>query len=69
MRPANGASQVIAVTTPSQSGWRWRIINGVGEAVQESKARYPTIADALAEGRRHLASTATASDPKPKEAT
>ena len=66
--PSNVASQVIAVTTPAEKGWRWRIINAAGEALQESTEHYPTIAKALAEGQRHLAAIAPGPEPKPKEA-
>ena len=47
--------QVLAfsTTTPSQ-GWRWRIVNYVGEMLEESRDQYPTIAAAVAQGAERL---------------
>ncbi len=47
--------QVVALSTPTCPDWRWRIVNNAGEVVEESKATFPTIAAAVAEGRRRLA--------------
>jgi len=47
--------QVLAfsTTTPSR-GWRWRIVNYVGEMLEESRDQYPTIAAAVAQGAERL---------------
>jgi len=34
--------------------WRWRIVGYYGEMVEESSASFPTIAEAVAEGRERL---------------
>jgi hypothetical protein len=48
---------VVAVSTPGQPGWRWRIVDYHGEMVEESDAVFATISQAVAEGndyqRRH----------------
>lgn len=46
--------QVIAFSTPASSDWRWRIVNYGGEMIEESSARFPSIASALVEGGRRL---------------
>ncbi len=45
---------VIAFSTRTRPDWRWRIINNAGEVVEESRATFPTIALAVAEGTRKL---------------
>ena len=45
---------VLAVSTPSQPGWRWRIVNYGGEVMEESSTGFATIAQAVAEGTQHL---------------
>ena len=45
---------VVAVSTPHQPGWRWRIVNYGGEIVEESSSGFATIAQAVAEGTQHL---------------
>jgi hypothetical protein len=45
---------VIAISTPSQPDWRWRIVGYNGETVEESYASLPTIAEAVAEGNERL---------------
>jgi hypothetical protein len=46
--------QVIAVATPGQPDWRWRIVNYAGEMVEESYQAFATIALALAAGGRRM---------------
>jgi hypothetical protein len=46
--------QVTAVTTPGQPDWRWRIVNNAGEIVEESREGFPSMAVAIAEGRKRL---------------
>lgn len=45
---------VVAVSTPRRPDWRWRIVNYAGEIVEESKATFPTINSAVAEGANRL---------------
>ena len=45
---------VLAVSTPGHPNWRWRIVGYYGEMVEESSASFPTIAQAVAEGRERL---------------
>jgi hypothetical protein len=45
---------VLAVSTPGHPNWRWRIVGYYGEMVEESPASFPTIAEAVAEGRERL---------------
>jgi hypothetical protein len=46
--------QVGAFSTPGQPDWRWRIVNYAGETIEESPARFSTIALAMADGRKRL---------------
>jgi hypothetical protein len=46
--------QVVAVSTPRQPAWRWRIVNYAGEVIEESQGSFPTIALAVADGSRRL---------------
>jgi hypothetical protein len=45
---------VAAFSTPTQPDWRWRIVTFAGEVIEESRERFPTIAAAVAMGRRRL---------------
>jgi len=45
---------VLAVSTPGHPNWRWRIVGYYSEMVEESTASFPTIAEAVAEGRDRL---------------
>jgi hypothetical protein len=45
---------VSAVLTPGQPDWRWRIINNAGETVEESHEGFPSMAVAIAEGKKRL---------------
>ena len=46
--------QVVALSTPTRTGWTWRIVNAAGETIEESRERYPSIATAVATGRSRL---------------
>ncbi len=46
--------QVLAVSSPQEPLWRWRIINYAGELVEESRETFPTIAGALEQGSKRL---------------
>jgi hypothetical protein len=45
---------VIAFAAAVPRDWRWRIVNHAGEVVQESSSTFPTIAAALAAGKRQM---------------
>lgn len=45
---------VVAISTPSQPDWRWRIVNYAGEMVEESYQTYPSISSAVADGMIRL---------------
>ena len=45
---------VVAVSTPQDAGWRWRIVNYAGETIEESHQTFATIAAAVAEGTKRL---------------
>jgi hypothetical protein len=45
---------VVAVSTPGEPNWRWRIVDHHGQTVEESYTSLPTIAEAVAEGRERL---------------
>jgi hypothetical protein len=46
--------QVIAFSTPRAPDWRWRIVNGDGEMVEESARTFASIANAVAEGAKRM---------------
>ena len=48
------AVNVVAFSTARASDWRWRIVNLKGETVEESAARFRTIAEAIAAGSEQL---------------
>jgi len=45
---------VVAISTPPENAWRWRIVNYAGEVVEESRETFTTIAAALASGALRL---------------
>ena len=45
---------VVAISIPSEDGWRWRIVNYAGEVVEESRNLFSTIKSAVAEGGQRL---------------
>jgi hypothetical protein len=45
---------VIAFSTARVTEWRWRIVDLQGETLEESTARFPNIAAALAAGTEQL---------------
>jgi hypothetical protein len=47
--------QVGAFTSPGASQWRWRIVNYAGDTIEESRRSFATIALAMADGRKRLA--------------
>lgn len=44
----------MAYSTPSSGGWYWRIMDYAGELVEESRERFPTIGEAVAQGAKRL---------------
>ncbi len=46
--------QVVAISTPAQPEWRWRIVNYAGEVIEESSETFRTIATAVAKGTARL---------------
>jgi len=48
------AVNVVAFSTARAADWRWRIVNLKGETVEESSARFQTIAEAIAAGSERL---------------
>ena len=45
---------VLAFSTARVTEWRWRIVDLQGEMLEESSARFPTIAAALTAGTEQL---------------
>jgi hypothetical protein len=45
---------VLAVSTPDQPDWHWRIVNYDGQTIEESYTGFPTIAAAVTEGNKRL---------------
>jgi len=45
---------VVAISTPRDAGWRWRILNYSGGIVEESHGLFSTIRSAVEEGARRL---------------
>jgi len=48
--------QVVAISTPRNPEWRWRIMNYGGEVIEESQAGFSSIAAAVAAGTERLKS-------------
>jgi len=62
---------VVAISTPQDTGWRWRIVNHAGETIEESHNVFSTIKSAVAEGaqRLHEMNVADVSRPSPHRPT
>jgi hypothetical protein len=48
--------QVVAISSPRNPEWHWRIVNYGGEIVEESQGGFPSIAAAVAAGKERLTS-------------
>jgi hypothetical protein len=48
--------QVVAISSPRNPEWHWRIMNYGGDIVEESQAGFPSIAAAVAAGKERLMS-------------
>lgn len=46
--------EVVAISVPPETAWRWRIVNYAGEVVEESRETFTTIAAALKSGATRL---------------
>jgi len=53
-RPPERIVNVLAFSTPAKTEWRWRIVDQRGDILEESSARFPTIADAIAAGTEQV---------------
>lgn len=47
--------QVGAFATPTSGGWRWCIVDYAGGILEESHSPFPTVAEAVAQGKKRLA--------------
>ena len=54
---------VIAFAVPDRTGWRWRVVNGYGQQIEESERSYGTIGLALEAGRQRLSQLRTTKQP------
>jgi hypothetical protein len=45
---------VVAFSTPRAPDWRWRIVDGEGDTLEESSTSFSTIALAMAAGAERL---------------
>ena len=57
--------QVTAFCTPAAPDWRWRIVNYAGEILEESRATFPTISAAVADGTARLVQLNVVDGPLP----
>jgi hypothetical protein len=48
--------QVVAISSPGNPEWHWRIMNYGGEIIEESQRGFPSIAAAVAAGKERLTS-------------
>lgn len=59
---------VFAFSTSRAAEWRWRIVDHQGETLEESSARFPTMAEALAAGTEELQIRRDRDRPPPAQA-
>jgi hypothetical protein len=52
-------ADVVAVSVGTDARWSWRIVSRAGHMLQQSSAIYPTLIDALMDGRLHLPNAAS----------
>jgi hypothetical protein len=50
-------ADVVAVCVGTDTRWSWRIVSRTGHLLQQSSATFPTLIEALMDGRGHLANT------------
>lgn len=46
--------QIVAVCTPRDPAWRWRIVDDSGDMLEESSLTFPSIDSAVEDGRGRL---------------
>jgi hypothetical protein len=46
--------RITAFNTPTDTSWRWRIVNTAGDTIAESQEGFPSIAAAVAQGVKTL---------------
>lgn len=47
---------IVAISTPSSAGWRWRILDYSGQMVEESDGTFGSIEMAIAHGAERMRS-------------
>jgi hypothetical protein len=57
LRPAD--AEIVAVSVGTDTRWSWRILSRTGHLLRQSSATFPTLAEALIDGRAHLDDAAT----------
>jgi hypothetical protein len=57
---------VIAFAVPGTLGWRWRVVNGHGQQLEQSERSYGTIKLALVDGRQRLSQLRATKQPSPQ---
>jgi hypothetical protein len=55
--PLGVAPNLIAVSTDADARWSWQLIIHSGRLVQQSADTFPSLTEALVDGRRHLAAS------------
>ena len=55
-------ADVVAVSVGTDTRWSWRILTRAGHMLQQSSATFPTLIEALRDGRRHLANASRISN-------
>ena len=60
-------ADIVAVSGGTDSRWRWRIISRDGHLLQQSAQTFPSLVDALVDGRRQLADELGAPSPGPAD--
>jgi hypothetical protein len=53
-------ADIVAVSVGTDTRWSWRIVTRTGHMLQQSSATFPTLAEALIDGRAHLEDAARA---------
>jgi len=60
---------VLVFSIPGHPDWRWRLVDDDSKTVEDSSASFPTVAEALTEGRerrqRHVRLPLPVSEPHP----
>jgi hypothetical protein len=67
-QPREVFMQVIAICSPSRPDWRWRIVDYLGQSVEESDLIFASIEGAVAAGKERLDAMALRDTPMPARA-